>query len=99
MRWRPETERPPVGERIVAGGVEREIVDPMLYLPPAQGRHHETDDDGGAHSRRSRVLKKMLFGVTFTSAILVLGTAALAACLVPAFRAMRIDPITALRHE
>lgn len=53
----------------------------------------------------TRVLKSMLFGVTasdavtFTSAALVLGVAALAACLVPAFRAVRIDPIRALRHE
>jgi putative ABC transport system permease protein len=53
----------------------------------------------------TRVLKSMLFGVTasdavtFTSAGLFLGAAALAACLVPAFRAVRIDPISALRHE
>jgi putative ABC transport system permease protein len=53
----------------------------------------------------TRVLKSMLFGVTasdavtFTSAALVLGVAALAACLVPAFRAVRIDPIRALHHE
>jgi putative ABC transport system permease protein len=53
----------------------------------------------------TRVLKSMLFGVTasdavtFASAALVLGAAALAACLVPAFRAVRIDPIRALRHE
>ena len=53
----------------------------------------------------TRVLKSMLFGVTasdavtFTSAPLVLGAAALAACLVPAFRAVRIDPISALRQE
>lgn len=53
----------------------------------------------------TRVLKSMLFGitasdaVTFTCAALVLGAAALAACLVPAVRAVRSDPITALRHE
>ena len=53
----------------------------------------------------TRVLKSMLFdvttsdAVTFTSAALVLGAAALAACLVPAFRAVRIDPIRALRHD
>jgi putative ABC transport system permease protein len=53
----------------------------------------------------TRVLKSMLFGVTasdavtFTSAALVLGAAAIAACLVPAVRAVRIDPIRALRHE
>lgn len=53
----------------------------------------------------TRVLKTMLFGitasdpVTFSSAVLVLGTAALAACLVPALRAVRIDPIRALHHE
>jgi putative ABC transport system permease protein len=53
----------------------------------------------------TRVLKSMLFdvtasdAVTFTSAALVLGAAALAACLVPASRAVPIDPIRALRHD
>ncbi len=53
----------------------------------------------------TRVLKKMLFGVTvsdtvtFASAALILGAVAMVASLVPALRAARIDPVTALRHE
>jgi len=53
----------------------------------------------------TRVLKNMLFGVTpsdtvtFVGTALLLGAVAIAASLVPALRAARIDPVTALRHE
>jgi putative ABC transport system permease protein len=53
----------------------------------------------------SRVLKKMLFGVTttdpltFASVVLILGAVAVLASLIPAFRAARLDPVTALRRE
>src|SRR5262249_45466245 len=53
----------------------------------------------------TRVLKELLFGVTasdvatFAGAALVLGTVAVAATLIPAWRAARIDPVTALRQE
>jgi ABC-type antimicrobial peptide transport system permease subunit len=53
----------------------------------------------------SRLLDSMLFGVSSTdplsyaSVIFVLGGAALAACLIPARRAARIDPIVSLRGD
>ena len=53
----------------------------------------------------TRVLRRMLFGitpfdpVTFVGAAIVLGSVACAASVIPALRASRVDPLTALRHE
>jgi ABC-type antimicrobial peptide transport system permease subunit len=52
----------------------------------------------------TRYIEAQLFGVTatdpitFASACFVLATAGLTACLVPALRAMRVDPIRAIRQ-
>jgi predicted permease len=52
----------------------------------------------------SRLLRTMLFGisatdpVTFVAVPLMLGTLALVASYIPAFRATKVDPIEALRH-
>ncbi len=53
----------------------------------------------------TRFIENMLFGVTptdpltFVMIVALLGLVALLACLIPAQRAMRVDPIVVLRHQ
>ena len=53
----------------------------------------------------SRVLSSLLYGIpardpaTFAGVAIMLASVALAACIAPALRASRVDPIVALRYE
>jgi putative ABC transport system permease protein len=53
----------------------------------------------------TRFIENMLFGVTptdpltFVMIVALLGLVALLACLIPAKRALRVDPIVVLRHQ
>ena len=53
----------------------------------------------------ARLMRDLLFGVapfdalTYVSVALLLGSIALIACAIPARRAMRVDPMVALRYE
>jgi putative ABC transport system permease protein len=52
-----------------------------------------------------RAVSSLVFGVpvrdaaTFATVAMVLASVAFAACVIPAFRASRVDPLVALRHE
>jgi predicted permease len=95
---------PEIGIRIALGAQSRDV----LRLIMAQGLKPVVIGSAiglMASLALSRTLSSLLYGVTatdpatFTIVILLLSLAALLACYLPARRAMKVDPLVALRTE
>ena len=93
-----------IGIRMALGAASGDI----LKLVSAQGLRLVGFGVGvglGAAWALSRAMKCLLVGVnsadplTFTTVAVLLGLVALAACLVPARHATRVEPMVALRYE
>jgi predicted permease len=93
-----------IGVRIALGALRGDIARMVLgqgLRPVAAGLTVGV----AASSALSRVLESLLFGVgagdplTIVGAVALLGAVALVATYLPARRAMRLDPVTALRYE
>ena len=93
-----------IGVRVALGALRRDV----LALVVWQGMRTSLIGIGiglASAYALTRLMVKLLFGVSATDPLTFLGIAsllalvALAACLVPARRAMSIDPMTALRYD
>ncbi len=93
-----------IGIRISLGASRAEVLRMVVGQGMAQALTGTAAGVAGA-LLLSQLLAKMLYGVrptdpvTFGGAAIVLGLAALLAICVPARKATRIEPMTALRHE
>jgi len=94
---------PEIGVRMALGAQPRQIRWMVLRLGLVQVAIGLTIGGAGA-VLLSRVIERVLVGltpndpVTFLSVTAILTTVAVVACLVPAYRATRIDPLAALRE-
>jgi len=95
---------PEIGIRIALGAQRRDV----LRLILAQGLKPVVIGSGAGvivALALSRMLSSLLYGVTttdpatFAIVILLLSAVALLACYLPARRATKVDPLTALRHD
>lgn len=92
-----------IGVRSALGATPLAIVDLVLRKGLALAGAGLILGLGGALAL-TRYLRALLFGIgstdplTLAATIVLLAAVALAACLVPALRAMRVDPVTALRE-
>jgi ABC-type antimicrobial peptide transport system permease subunit len=93
-----------IGVRMALGAEQRDVLALMLGLGAKLVLAGLTAGLVGS-ILLSRFLRSEIFQVPVTDPVALLGvatlltTAALLACLVPARRAARLDPVTALRHE
>jgi len=93
-----------IGVRMALGAQAREIVGLVIGQGMRPVGAGIVIGLGGAFGV-TRFMKKLLFGVapldalTFTIVVLVVATIGLIACWIPARRATRVDPLTALRSE
>jgi predicted permease len=93
-----------IGMRVALGAQPRDI--PWIVLHLGGGMVLAGIAAGlAAAAGLTRLMTAMLFGVsaldpaTFTGVTIALLVVALLACWIPAHRAMRVDPMVALRHE
>ncbi|MBV8136167.1 MAG: FtsX-like permease family protein, partial [Deltaproteobacteria bacterium] len=93
-----------IGIRIALGGQRRDVLRLILGRGVQMALIGVTVGIAGSLVL-TRLMAKLLFGVsaydplTFLAVATLLILVALAACYIPARRAMRVDPIVALRHE
>ncbi|HEV3220014.1 MAG TPA: ABC transporter permease [Candidatus Acidoferrales bacterium] len=96
--------RPEIGMRMALGAQRRDIVRLIVGHGARLALIGVALGIGGAFAL-TRLIKAMLFGVSATDPMTFIGVSillivvALAACYIPARRAMRVDPLIALRHE